>query len=633
MKRDRVNAHRVRESIQNQRWSLICVVLFALLVFCSPALFASSNDFVLKSPNGSLQVHIAVDHAGKVIYAIHRGTQPVLLASRLGLEPDWVEGSSVTSVATAHHSEVWRPLYGERDAIPDIYNQLTLGLAHRGGRDLILQFRAYDEGIALRYGALEPMTIEKEATEFHLPAGSFAYQEHGGTEGEYSRAPVGKIEPLCQTPLTIELPDGLYAALLEAANVAFPQMTVGSDPDSADTLSAELGSRATLPAGAFTPWRLVMVAATPGALLEHNYLELDLNARQVLKDVAWIKPGTAMREMTLSTAGAYKAIDFAAAHHIQYIGFDDGWYGPEDYATGDATHERTRDKLGRPAPLNIRAVVRYGRSRGIGVWVYVDHRQAEKQRDTLFTLYEKWGLAGVKIGFVDVGSQQDTEWIAETVRKAAAHRLLLDIHDQYRTTGYTRTYPNLLTVEGIRGNEHFPTPEHDATIPFTRYLAGSADYTICYYTDRLKNTHAHQLAMSVVSYSPLQWIFWYDSPSDYHGEPEIAWFEHLPTVWNETRVPLGEIGKYAVIARRSHSDWYVAAIGNSQSLTLHLALKFLRPGVIYDATLYSDDATIATATHVAIAHRKLTSTDALDLVLAPRGGEAIYMKPEVQGKD
>ncbi len=337
---------------------------------------------------------------------------------------------------------------------------------------------------------------------FHFPAGSFGYEEHG-TEGEYARNPISAIAPDCQTPLTVALADRSYAAVLEAANVSFPEMTVAAESGVPDTLIATLGGPGTLATRSYSPWRLLLFARTPGDMLEHNYVELDLNTPQALKDTAWIKPGAAMREMTLSDDGAHKVIEFAAAHHISYIGFDDGWYGPLDYATGDATHERTVDKEGHPAPpLHIQQVARYGKEHGVGVWLYIDHKQAEKQRDILFPLYERWGIAGVKIGFVDVGDKEKTAWITETVRKAADHHLMLDIHDSYRTTGYTRTYPNLLTVEGIRGNEHFPTPEHNATVPFTRYLAGSADYTICYYSPRLQNTHAHQLAMSVISYKP-----------------------------------------------------------------------------------------------------------------------------------
>lgn len=615
-------------SVPGRYSTCILAVLSGFLLLCSSALFAKSTNLTLKSPKGTLTVSFVVDAAGALSYSVNRNAEPVLLRSQLGLDSSWPGAFTLASSARSQHRGSWAPLYGERNTMPDNYNQASIKLVQSSGHSLIVEFRAYDEGIALRYGAVEPMRIEKELTEFHWPAQSFAYEEHG-TEGEYSRNPVSKIAPRCQTPLTVELVDGSYAAVLEAANVDFPQMTVASVPGLQDTLIAELGGLGILPAGAFTPWRLLMFAATPGELLEHNYLELDLNANQALTNVAWIKPGTAMREITLSTDGAHKLIDFAEAHHIPYIGFDAGWYGSEDYAIGDATHERTVDRRGQPVPpLSIQDAIHYGKAHGVGVFVYIDHKQAEKQRDILFPLYENWGLAGVKIGYVEVGSQQNTSWITETVRKAAEHHLMLDIHDSYRTTGYTRTYPNLLTVEGIRGNEHFPTPEHNTTVPFTRYLAGSADYTICYYSPRLKNTtHAHQLGMSIISYSPLQWILWYDKPSDYHGEPEISWFERLPTVWDETRVPLGAIGKYAALARRSGRDWYVGVVGNSDANTLHLPLSFLKVGETYEATIYTDDPSVQTATQVSITHRKLTSTDVIDLALLPHGGEAIYLTP------
>ncbi len=603
------------------------LALLSLLISTISVAFGATGDLELHSPHEILTVHLVIDASGVPRYTVDRGSEPVLLPSRLGFGPLWAEGFSIASSERSHHNDTWIPLYGERDQMPDIYNQLTVQLSGKSGHGLLIEIRAYDEGVAVRYRAQEPMQAVVERTEFHFPAGSFGYEEHE-TEGEYARNPVSAIAANCQTPLTVELAGGSYAAVLEAANVRFPEMTVAAEARVPDTLLATPGGPGTLAAGDYTPWRLLLFAKTPGEMLEHNYVELDLNAPQAIRNVAWIRPGTAMREVTLSDEGARRLIDFAAAHHIRYAGFDDGWYGSLDYATGDATHERSFNKEGQPAPpLHIQQVVRYGRAHGVGIWLYIDHRQAEKQRDVLFPLYERWGVAGVKIGFVEVGSQQRTEWLTETFRKAAEHHLLLDIHDSYRTTGYTRTYPNLLTVEGIRGNEHFPTPEHDATIPFTRYLAGSADYTICYYTPRLLNTHAHQLAMSVISYSPVQWIFWYDKPSDYHGEPEIQWFDHLPTVWNETHVPLGKIGEYAVLARRSGANWYVGAIGDSHGLTLHLPMSFLRDGVTYKATLYTDDPAVQTATHVAISEREVTKNSILDLPLLPRGGAAILLMP------
>lgn len=611
-----------------QLLALSAGVGIAAIVFPSN-LSAAPSYLQLKSPSSVLTVDVTVGDDGVATYAVSRGISQVLLPSRLGLEPDRILGFAVTSTTRGHHKEYWKPLYGERNTMPDIYNELNLTLKQSNGGILTIEFRAYDEGIALRYGTPVALQVDRELTEFHWPANTSAFEEHGGTEGEYFHTEISKIAPQCQTPLTLTLADGTYASVLEAANVDFPQMTIGVEDGHPDTLIADLGGPGSLTPESFTPWRLIMVAKTPGELLEHNYLQLDLNQPQAITDTAWIKPGTAMREVTLSTEGAKKTIDFAAAHGIQYIGFDWHWYGSEDYDKGDATHERgTTDERGNPvAPLDIQETIRYGNAHGVGVFVYIDRKQARKQRDILFPLYGKWGLKGVKIGFVDVGTQADTSWITETVRKASEHHILLDIHDQYRTTGYARTYPNLLTVEGIRGNEHFPTAEHDATLPFTRYLAGSADYTICYYDKRLKNTHAHQMAMAIVSYSPMQWLFWYDKPEYAHGEPELKWFDHLPTVWDETRVPLGEIGKYAVLARRSGNNWYVGAVGDSNENKLPLPLTFLKSGVTYDATIYTDDPAVQTATHVAIAHRSVTRADTLTLALQSRGGEAIYLAP------
>jgi len=616
---------------QNCRRSFLKIFVFAALGCAMNLPCANAQGLTLNSSKGALTIHVALDSSGALTYEVDRGKEQVLLPSHLGLGPDWGQGFTIAAHTRTQHRQLWKPVYGERDIMPDNYNQLTIKLARPGGHTLNIEFRAYDEGVALRYGAQEAMEVDKELTEFHWPANSYGYEEHG-TEGEYARSAISKIAPHCQTPLTVALSDGSYAAVLEAANVQFPLMTVAAEPGHSDTLIAELGGPGTLQAGEFTPWRLLMFARTPGELLEHNYLQLDLNAAQAIADTSWIKPGAAIREVTLSTDGAKKLIDFAASHHIPYIGFDAGWYGSEDYNLGDATHERTVDKRGQPVPpLSIPDVVQYGKQHNVGVWVYIDHKQAEKQRDILFPLYEKWGLAGVKIGYVVVGSQQNTAWITETIRKAAEHHLMLDIHDSYRTTGYTRTYPNLLTVEGIRGNEHFPTPEHNATIPFTRYLAGSADYTICYYDPRLKNTHAHQLAMSVISYSPVQWIFWYDKPYELQDPPEIPWFENLPTVWNETRVPLGEIGKNAAIARRSGNNWYVGIIAAGTDQTLQVPMSFLKAGVKYEATLYSNDPSVQTSTHVAIAKREVTSTTVIDVSLAPGDGEAIFLTP-VAGK-
>ncbi|HZI33484.1 MAG TPA: glycoside hydrolase family 97 catalytic domain-containing protein, partial [Candidatus Binatia bacterium] len=345
------------------------------------------------------------------------------------------------------------------------------------GQPMRLIFRAYDEGAAFRYAfPVNPANefhFTGEHTEFCFPPSPYAYEEHG-TEGEYHRVPVADIQPQCERPLTLEYANGLYAGLCEADNQNYPRMLLSPEPGAPDTLLSALGgttsntterrfsqrddSSAALHGGDATPWRLFIVGQKPGDLLERNYLMLNLNPPCALNDTSWIKPGNVMRDVTLTTTNSKAIIDFAARAGLKYVLFDSGWYGPESAKDSDPT------TVDRP-DLDLPEIIRYGKERNVGVFLYVNGGHAEKMRDIIFPLYEKWGVKGVKLGFVKVGPQQDTAWIAGTLQKAAEHHLMLDIHDGYRPTGLARTWPNLLTVEGVRGNEHFPTAEHNCTLP------------------------------------------------------------------------------------------------------------------------------------------------------------------------
>ncbi|MRR38956.1 alpha-glucosidase, partial [bacterium] len=285
--------------------------------------------------------------------------------------------------------------------------------------------------------------------------------------------------------------------------------------------------------------------------------------------------------------------------------------------------------------LDLHKAIAYARERNVGVILYVNHRALEKQIDEILPLYRDWGIAGLKYGFVHVGSQRWTTWVHEAVRKAARYDLLVDIHDEYRPTGYSRTYPNLMTQEGIYGNECMPDGNHNTIVPFTRFLAGAADYTICYYHQRhiknvegIKTTSAHQLALAVIYYSPLQFVFWYDKPSDYQGEPEVEFFEHVPTVWDTTAVVLGEIGKYIATVRRSGTTWFVGGITNNDERTLTIPLGFLDRGKSYVASLYTDGGdSVKTRTRVKIDRFLVGSTTAIKADLKPSGGIAIEIRP------
>lgn len=355
----------------------------------------------------------------------------------------------------------------------------------------------------------------------------------------------------------------------------------------ANGVRSRLSGPATVELPATTPWRFLLLADSPGQLIERNYLVANLNEPCAIKDTSWIKPGSVIREVSLTTEGGKACVDFAARTGISYIEFDAGWYGHEYSDEADARAVNVDPKRSK-GPLDLQEVIRYANQHDVGIILYVNRRALEKQLDELLPLYAKWGVKGVKYGFVNVGSQRWTSWLHEAVRKAADHRLVVDVHDEYRPTGLSRTWPNLLTQEGVRGNEEMPTAEHNLVLPFTRFLCGPADYTFCWNDPRLKNTRTHQLAASVVFFSPLQFLFWYDRPAQITNEPALDFWRNLPTTWDDTRVLEGMPGEYLSVARRKGEVWYIGAMNGPHSRPINLPLDFLDRGTAYDALICSD---------------------------------------------
>lgn len=232
-------------------------------------------------------------------------------------------------------------------------------------------------------------------------------------------------------------------------------------------------------------------------------------------------------------------------------------------------------------------------------------------------------MKGVKYGFVNVGSQHWTAWLHEAIRKAADHHLMVDIHDEFRNTGYQRTYPNLVTCEGIGGNEEFPTPLHNATLPFTRFLTGPADYTYCWTDGRLKVTKAHQLALSTIFFSPWRFLFWYDKPAKVIVDLALDYWKHLPTTWDETRLLMGDIGRRVVVARRKGEEWFVGAIAPTDG-KFTIKQYFLKAKQKFRAKIYSDNAD---GKGVKIEEKVVDSRFELDADLLPNGGLAVQLIP------
>lgn len=599
----------------------------------------------VRSPDGRVNVWFTIKNDGTengcLFYGIQHKGQDIIHDSRLGLElknEQALNGDfDVVSVERTSRRTEYTPVYGERKTIRDHYNELDVDLREKSGkkRNLQLTFRAYDEGAAFRYkipeqDALGEFTISSEKSHFRFPENCMAYEEHG-TEGEYRRVSIRDIKPNCERPLTVEYGTAPFVSLTEACVDNYARMLLSPAKGRPGTLVSALSGSVKASPPFSTPWRVFVIGDRPGDLIEHNDLIRNLNLPCAIEDTSWIKPGKVIREVTLSTEGGKACVDFAVEHNLQYVEYDAGWYGHEYDDASDATTVSVDPKRSR-AELDLQGVIDYAEQRGIGILVYVNRRALERQLDAILPLYRKWGVKGIKFGFVRVGPQDATNFVHEAVRKAARHNLMVDIHDSYRPTGFSRTYPNLMTQEGVRGNEHMPTAEHNCTLPFTRCVAGAADVTVCYYSDRIKNTRAHQLATAVVFYSPLQFLFWYDRPSAYQREAEIEFFEHVPTVWDDTKVIHGAIGDYVTIARRAGDEWYVGILTDENARTLNVPLRFLDEDKKYTAHIYADTIPPdGSRTNVTIRRCVVGSSTVIRARMAASGGQAMRLVPATAG--
>lgn len=268
----------------------------------------------------------------------------------------------------------------------------------------------------------------------------------------------------------------------------------------------------------------------------------------------------------------------------------------------------------------------------------------EKQLDEILPLYQSWGVAGVKYGFVRVGPQEWTSWLHDAVRKAAEHELMVDIHDEYRPTGFSRTYPNLMTQEGIRGDEESPSNEMVIKTIFTRMIAGAGDHTNCYLADRVTEkmgSHASQMAKTICIYSPWQFLFWYDRPDGSPGKkggaggaegsipelPDLQFYARLPTVWDQSLVLDGYPGSHVVVARQSGEEWFVGVLNGPGVRSFQIELDFLDRGKKYQATLYSDDSGLGTRTNVKIKTMEVNDQTLLSQEVLPQNGLAVIISP------
>ena len=620
----------------------------------------SETRLSLASPDGRIGCEVALD-GGRLCYRVTFDGERLIGPSPLGLR---LEGGGepcglrVARTTRARIDERYEPVAGKTREARDRANELTLDM--QGERPLSLIVRAYDGGIAFRYrvpcrDAGEAIVLADETTRFDLgeadcwafDAGRFDTPH----EGEFLPMRVSEIGAgaLLDLPLLCRTRRAVFA-IAEADLRDYAGMYLVREGTGVRArLSPRLDDGAAavrLAAGVdlVSPWRVVMIGDDAGRLIESTLIT-SLNPPCAIADTSWIRAGKYAWDwwsdkalggvaQPMCDAAMRRFIDFAAANGLEYMLIDAGWYVEGPAGVGDAAADVTRTI----EAIDLPGLIAYAGARNVGLLVWTHWRPLAARLDEALALYGRLGLNGVKVDFMDRNDQEMVAFYHRLVAKAAEHQLLVDLHGAYPPTGLSRTWPNLLTQEGVLGAEYNRwsarvTATHNVTLAFTRMLLGPMDYTPGGFRHvrpeefvartllpLVMTTRGHGLAMYVVYESPLNSLA--DTPDEYEGAAGLDFLRTVPTTWDETRVLAGEIGAFIVIARRSGDDWFVGAMTNEVARMVEVGLGFLDDGR-YEATTYADgDAPDA----LSITQRTVGRGDAMRLELAERGGAVVSFR-------
>lgn len=659
-----------------KRVFLVSVFVFA----CGALTHTSAQEWRgvqrLRSPSGGVEVTFALRATGAPAYSVAYKGRMVVSPSSLGLDirggGPLYRGMEVETVGRRAHDSTYALAVGKASSARDRYRELTVSLRESAGarRRLQIIFRAYDDGVAFRYhipaqAGIETLDIVEEISEFRFPADYRCWAMQLKTfrsnyEQEFEPTSVGQIKPdaIIGLPVTIQTDGGPTLAIAEADLEDYAGMYLRGVEGSKNALVSRLSPHANGDGFAVSgrtplssPWRALMIGDTPGRLIESTLI-LSLNDPPAFKDTSWIKPGKAawdwwsgqlaegVANPGMNDATMKHYIDFASEFGLEYMLVDEGWYAP--HAPGGA-RDAPVDITKTVPEIDLPGLVSYARARGVGLILWIHWKLAREQMDRAFPFYERLGIKGVKIDFMDRDDQEMVAFYHRVLKKAAEHHLAVDLHGAYKPTGLVRTYPNYLSQEGVLGAEYNKwtariTATHNVTLAFTRMLAGPLDYTPAGFRNvtpaefkprekgpLVMTTRAHQLAMYVVYESFLQMAA--DSPSAYRGQPGSEFIRVVPTSWDETRVLAGEIGKYVVVARRRGPVWYVGAMTNEEPRTLSVPLDFLGRGP-HTLSAFADGADASSEpTHVSVSAGRISAGQTLSLRLAPSGGYAAQLKP------
>ncbi|HEY3288278.1 MAG TPA: glycoside hydrolase family 97 protein [Gemmatimonadaceae bacterium] len=668
--------------------------LLAATFLAAPIAARAQLPATVASPDGQNIVTVALDH-GVLRYAVTRHGANVIMPSVLGFEfrgaPRLRDGLRVVDVVRAEHDETWTQPWGEVRKVRDHHRELrvTVEEAQAPGRRFVAVFRVFNDGLGFRYElpaqpALQAFEIMEELTEFSMASDGRAWWIPSFQPNRYEylfrASPLSTLDTV-HTPLTMEMPSGLHVVLHEADLFDYAGLNIRGGKEQNRTLRVMLapmrdGVKVRGVTPFVTPWRTIQLADRAADLVP-SVIGLNLNPPSKIADPSFVTPmtydgiwwGMHINTMTwqsgpihgATTANARRYIDFAAANRLGGMlveGWNVGW-------DGNWVENGDKFSFTQPYPdFDLPAVAAYARSKGVRL---IGHHETgmgianyERQLDSAFALYKSLGITAVKTGYVGdktkEGDAHHSQLMVRHYRRvietAAKYGIAINAHEPIHDTGERRTWPNMISREGARGQEYNAwggdggnPPEHETILFFTRMLAGPMDYTPGIFdieitrptgkprpheASRPRTTLAKQLALYVVLYSPIQMAA--DLPENYEGQPAFQFVRDVAVDWDTTRVLEGKIGDYVVVARKAKArdEWFIGAITDESARTFTVRLPFLTAGKRYVAEIYADGPGahyLTKPTAVQILKADVTSTSALTLKLAPGGGQAIRIRP------
>jgi alpha-glucosidase len=665
------------------------------------------DQITVTSPSGKIRAELNLDaETGNLKYSIERDGKRLIDPSSFDVRLDGLgsiaAGASIQNVTEREVDQSSDLLWGKSSRLRDHYRSAMIRLTSKSGIHWDIELRAYEDGVALRYAfpkqeLLREFVIEGESTEFRLagdPSILFMTLDHFKTshEATYERKPLSELpeNKLIAVPLLAVWSDGSAAAITEARLRDFAGMYLEKKPSPSgrgkgegspvqgapsprpspagrgsvlQTRLAPLPERdnAVVAARAphWSPWRVILIADHAGKLLESNLL-LCLNDPPE-GDFTWLKPGKTtfhwwngeVEHGPPSTPDANfaihkKYIDFCARHNIEYhsvisVEGNRPWFVQRDPGFHDLPHADTDILTPRP-DIDLPRILDYAKQKGVEIRFWVHWKPLSEKLDEAFAQYERWGIKGLMVDFMDRDDQEMVRWQERVLRAAARHKLHIQFHGSYKPTGEQRTFPNLFNREGVLNLEYLKwsdtcSPPHTVNVAYTRGLTGQVDYHLGGFRHASRSefqprdeqpsvlgTRAHHLALYVVFENPMPMMA--DIPSNYEGQPGFDFLVDVPTTWDETRFVAGEAGEYVVVARRSGENWYLGGITNWTSRKVSLPLDFLGDGK-FEATLYqdvSDDSEKPNELHIET--RAVDAQTNLNVILASGGGIAAVFGPE-----